>query len=118
MKFNLDEIIPMKTDNWLFAEDIFHYQFNEVLFYVEDYKQEEMYFCILKKLFKEIKFENIFPLNGKENVINNCKDNVNIKNKIYIVDKDFDDILEKIEIIPNLFYLDKYRENCIINCNR
>jgi len=111
----IDESIPSKNSNYSLAEDIFYIQFNDVSFYIEDEEQENFFFCILKKLFPDISIDRIFPLNGKENVINECKNNRNDKKKIFIVDKDFDDILNKIEQIDNLFYLERYSiENHLI----
>ncbi|WP_026897644.1 DUF4435 domain-containing protein [Daejeonella oryzae] len=111
----LEESIPSKNWNYIIAEDIFYYQFNEIAFYIEDEDQENFFFCILKNLFPEIKIEKIFPLNGKENVIAESKDNIDNKKKVYIVDKDFDDILNKKILRDNLFYLERYSiENYLI----
>lgn len=113
---SIEESIPSKNDNYRIAEDVFFVQFNDISFFVEDTEQENFYYCILRNLFPEMKIEKIFPLNGKDNVINECKSNIGDKNKIFIVDKDFDDLLNKIEIIPNLFYLERYSiENHLIN---
>ncbi len=108
----LDESIPSFSDLYLQGQDIFWEQFNEVNFYVEDTELEQLYFQILKKIFPNIKIEKIFPLNGKKNVIEDAKANRNNKKRIYIVDKDFDDLHGRIELIDNLFYLDHY---CIEN---
>lgn len=89
----LEESIPTKNDGYLIAEDVFFIQFNEISFFIEDTEQENFYYNILKKLFPSIQIEKIFPLNGKDNVIEDCKKNIGNKNKIYLVDKDFDDIL-------------------------
>jgi hypothetical protein len=104
----LEESIPSKNTNYRFAEDIFYIQFNDVEFYIEDTEQENLYFQILKKLFDGIKFEKIFPLDGKDNVIEECELNLNNKNKIFIVDKDFDEILINQKNYQNLFYLNSY----------
>lgn len=110
-----EDSIPVKNDNYRAGEDIFYIQFNDMFFYIEDEEQENFFFCILKKLFPEIRLEKIFPLGGKNNVIDESKKNIGNKNKVFIVDKDFDDILNKIEYIPNLFYLERYSiENYLI----
>lgn len=111
------EGLPIRTDTFLRGEDILYTQFNEVNFYIEDTDQEHLYFHILKKIFHDIKLEKIFPLNGKTNVIDECRKNCGDKNKIFIVDKDFDDILNsKINDLPNLFYLNRYSiENHLVD---
>tara|TARA_R110000868_G_C10925996_1_gene766035 strand:+ start:1591 stop:2460 length:870 start_codon:yes stop_codon:yes gene_type:complete len=111
----LEESIPSKNTNYRLAEDIFFVQFNEVSFYIEDEDQENFFFCIFKKLFPDIKIEKIFPLNGKDNVLIESTNNIGNKKKVFIVDKDFDDILNKIKTNENLFYLDRYSiENHLI----
>lgn len=111
----IEESIPSKNDDYRFAEDIFYLQFNDVSFYIEDEDQENFYHKILCKLFPNLQIEKIFPLNGKKNVIDDCMSNIGNKKKIYIVDKDFDDIIGKKENISNLFYLNRYSiENYLI----
>lgn len=105
---SIEESIPVKSDAFKMAENVFYIQFNQVNFYVEDDFCENLYFCVLKNLFPEIKFEKIFPLGGKDNVIKEARENLDSSNKIYIVDKDFDDILNKKEVVDNLFYIERY----------
>lgn len=110
-----NDVIPQMSENFRYSYDIFNLQFNEISFFVEDEYKEESYLCILRKLFPNIKFEHIYPLGGKNNVIEHASITVNENNKrsIYIVDKDFDDILgTKKNNMENLFYLKKY---CIEN---
>ncbi|WP_282071302.1 DUF4435 domain-containing protein [Polaribacter atrinae] len=104
----VEESMPVKNDNYRAGEDIFYVQFNDISFYIEDEDQENFFFCILKNLFPTIHIEKIFPLNGKENVVRESLLNTDNKEKVYIVDKDFDDILDKIVENPNLFYLERY----------
>ncbi|MHA7944876.1 DUF4435 domain-containing protein [Formosa sp. 3Alg 14/1] len=110
-----EESIPTRNTNYRLAEDIFYVQFNEISFFIEDEDQENFFFCILKNLFPDIQIDKIFPLNGKDNVINESNENIGNKKKVFIVDKDFDDILNKINTNDNLFYLDRYSiENHLI----
>ena len=107
---------PELTDSFLFGQDILYKQFNSINFYVEDTEQEHLYYQILKKIFPDISFDKIFPLNGKTNVTNAAKANLSRKNKIYIVDLDFDEILFKKHTVDNLFYLQRYSiENYLCN---
>lgn len=100
--------IPKKGKAYNIGESVFYYQFNDISFYIEDKFQENFFLCILRNLFPDIRIEKIFPLNGKKNVIEQSQQNLPDKKKVYIVDKDFDDLLDKIVDSPNLFYLDKY----------
>ncbi len=107
---------PELTDSFLSGQDLFYTQFNEIEFYVEDVDQEHFYFNVLQKLFPTLKFEKIFPLNGKTNVKTEAGNNTGNKKKVYIVDLDFDHILGRIENLNNLFYLKKYSiENYLIS---
>jgi len=112
---SLEESIPSKSLSYKIGEEIFYYQFNDVSFFIEDEEQENFFFCILKRLFPDICLEKIFPLGGKDNVIKEATINQGDKKKVFIVDKDFDDLLNKIISIDNLFYLDRYSiENFLI----
>lgn len=99
---------PELTDSFLSGQDILYTQFNDIEFFVEDTDQEHFYFNILKKLFADLKFEKIFPLNGKENVCENANLNIGNKKKVYIVDLDFDHLLDAVVNLDNLFYLKRY----------
>lgn len=100
--------IPTKSDAYRFAESVFFDQFTKINFFVEDADQENLYYQILSKLFPNIKLKRIFPLGGKSNVIAHIKVHARSKKNIYIVDKDFDDLLGKVFNYPNLFYLEQY----------
>lgn len=107
---------PELTNSFLLGQDLFYQQFNKINFYVEDTEQENLYYQILKNLFPNIDFDKIFPLNGKDNVQDAARENVNCKDKVYIVDLDFDDILGKKLHLKNLFYLERYSiENYLCN---
>src|SRR6476620_3681297 len=103
------ESIPRKTESYLFAESVFFEQFNKVEFFFEDEKREELYYVILRKLFPDVQFQKIFCLNGKDSVIEKAETSKNKKKRIFIIDKDFDDLLGIVRHdLPNLFYLQKY----------
>ncbi|UZR95310.1 DUF4435 domain-containing protein [Chondrinema litorale] len=112
----MEQGFPVLTDSFLNGQDIFYGQFNDIEFYVEDTDQENLYFNVLKKLFPDLKFEKIFPLNGKTNVISTAQQTSNDNKKVYIVDLDFDEILNQKENINNLFYLNCYSiENSLLS---
>lgn len=107
--------IPTRSEDGLAALDIFYAGFNEVNFYFEDEDQENLYELICSKILSGFKISRVFPLGGKNNVLKHAQDpaNDNLKQKrVYLLDKDFDDILGRIIYSPNIFYLDKY---CIEN---
>lgn len=107
-------LIPEYSQEASASLDIFYLKFNDVNFYVEDADQENFYYLILKKFFSNIKINKIFPLGGKENLLTHLKDSSNssIKKRVYLADKDFDDLLGTTENIDCLFYLPYY---CIEN---
>src|SRR6266496_1338660 len=107
-----EEPIPTRSEKYLYAQSVFYRQFNEVEFFVEDVDQENLYFAILKRLFPNISIAKIFPLGGKPMVIAHAVAHSQNRRSIYIVDKDFTDLLENTRQLPNLFYLDWF---CIEN---
>jgi len=110
--------IPTKSKAHLNAESIFYVQFNSISFYIEDKDSENFFFEILKKIFPKIRLGKIFPLNGKDNVLIHSALNLDDKTKVYIVDKDFDDLLDQKKARANLFYLKRYSiENFLLEKN-
>ncbi|WP_269684271.1 DUF4435 domain-containing protein [Flavobacterium lacustre] len=115
---SIEESFPKKRENYLKGQDVVWSQFNEINFYVEDLYQENFYLQILKKLFPSIKISKIFPLGGKEPVIKKAKKSLNNNKKVFILDLDFDEVLNKKEVYENIFYLEKYSiENYLVEKN-
>lgn len=107
--------MPTRSSEGANALDLFYVGFNEVNFYFEDQDQENLYEEVVRKLFPELKYSRVFPLHGKKSVLAHAeqtKNDKNISNPIYIVDKDFDDLLGTIIKDDRVFYLDRY---CIEN---
>lgn len=107
--------IPTRSADGRAALDIFYIDFNDVNFYVEDEDQENLYEVILGKLFPELDICRVFPLCGKKNVLIHASDPANVNSivkSIYIVDKDFDDFLNRKVNDERIFYLEQY---CIEN---
>lgn len=103
------EDIPAFGVDALAAVDVFLFEFNDLLLYVEDREQENLYLQIFKKIVPGTRVENIFPLDGKENILNHCRDNpVSRKPAFYLVDMDYDDLLNKIESDDRIIYLRRY----------
>lgn len=105
----VEDDLPGYSEGGLSARDIFLFEFNQILFYVEDEGQENLYFMILGKMFSNIRIDNIFPLGGKANVIRHHRESRVLAGRlaVYIVDKDFDDYFGLIAS-SNLIYLNRY----------
>jgi len=107
--------LPVRGPEGLAALDIFYAGFNDINFYVEDAEQENLYEVILRRKFPDVRVDRIFPLGGKEAVLRHAEDPQNgtlFAYRAYILDKDFDDLLDAMSTHPNIFYLDRF---CIEN---
>lgn len=110
-----ESLLPMRSPEALAALDIFYDEFNDVHFFVEDEDQENLYEVILRRMFPDLQIARIFPLGGKRAVLDHDPQSIERDTKpqsIYLVDKDFDDLLGVKVQKPGLFYLDRY---CIEN---
>ena len=86
--------------------------------YVEDRDGEDMYSVILSNIFqKKIPEGNIRPLSGKTSVIQTYSEVGDEAGNIFIVDADFDILLDtKCVLGENFFYLQRYNiESYLIN---
>ncbi|KRW58507.1 DUF4435 domain-containing protein [Pseudomonas sp. TTU2014-080ASC] len=109
------QYIPARGVDGAAALDIFYTDFNEVFFYFEDEDQENLYDEIIRKILPDIKMARVFPLQGKSSVLKHASAEENSERSsqsIYVLDKDFDDLLNKKHTKSNIFYLDRY---CIEN---
>ena len=107
--------VPTRSAAGLAALDVFYAEFNEINFYVEDSEQENLYEVLLRGLFPKIRIDRIFPLGGKEAVLQHAtsgSDDTLPAFRAYLLDKDFDDFLGGMVAHPNVFYLDRF---CIEN---
>jgi hypothetical protein len=107
--------IPVRSQSGMAALDIFYSDFNDVNFYVEDDSQENLYYEVFRKLFKEARIARIFPLGGKCQVFAHATAESNkiiTCFRVYVVDRDFDFLLGNEFEHPNVFYLDRF---CIEN---
>lgn len=110
-----DAIFPTRSKDGLSALDIFYDDFNDVHFFFEDIDQENLYETILRKIFPKLKIARVFPLGGKCAVLKRLNEEATEDSRprsVYVVDKDFDDILGTKKQKPMLFYLSRY---CIEN---
>lgn len=109
-------MIPERSEKGRAALDVFFDGHNDVHFYVEDTAYHNIYQAILRRLFPKVKVSQIFPLDGKPNVLRHAQDaagnRVLSRPRVYILDKDFDDLLGRVVVLPGVFYLRRY---CIEN---
>jgi len=107
--------IPAYSESGLAARDLFYGSVASLHFFVEDERLENLYEVIFKRVSPVFKNFKIFPLSGKKGVLAHVKagyDEVEGVRRIYLLDRDYDDIAGLIEEHPGLFYLDHY---CIEN---
>ena len=110
-----EQFFPKRSKDALAVLDIFYDEFNDVHFFVEDEDQENLYEIILRGMFPDLKIARVFPLGGKQAVLDHQPQiaaGQATPRSIYLVDKDFDDLLGTKVQKPMLFYLDRY---CIEN---
>lgn len=118
------------TSQALSNRDLFYEDNQKYIMYVEDQGKEYIYESILERMFTSdfIKNIKILGLGGKSCVKNKYKENKNESkiNKIYLVDGDFDLLLNnEIIVDDNFIYLDRYNiesyfidENALVRCIR
>ena len=106
--------MPEYSDSANEALDIFYVGINEVNIYFEDADQENLYEQIVKKTVRNKKIARIFTLGGSSACLSHKSDPANeqIKNRFYVLDKDFTDILGTQDQDDNVIYLDRF---CIEN---
>lgn len=109
--------IPSKTEAYRFAESSFFRSYNDVDFYVEDEAFEFFYLALFKRTFSAVKIRQIFPLGGKEKCLDHARCNRgSLKRSVYLLDLDYDDLLDCQDKLDGVFYLDEYSiENYLVD---
>lgn len=105
-----EELVPSYSDTGLSARDIFFTSGYKIHFFVEDITKENLYETIFCRIFKKIGEFKILPLGGKSAVLAHAAsatDIVGIR-RVYVLDKDFDDLHQITVDDPRIFYLDDY----------
>lgn len=90
----------------------FYSHFNEKKIFVEDEGGRLIHERIIAAIIGSGRIVRVFPLNGRDPILNDWQNNKNDKNKIYIIDGDMEVIYPSIKPKDNLFILDRY---CIEN---
>ncbi len=89
--------------------------YNDIHIFVEDAGFENLYKVLLKK--NGVRVENIFSKNGKESVLKAAESCLDTK-CVFIVDKDWDDLLDIASALKNVVVLRMYSiENYLIDHN-
>lgn len=95
---------------------LFYRRFNDIDFYVEDEGNEYFYKELLSKLLDEtINVTRVFAIGGKQEIYNKYDNYINSNEeviKVFILDGDFDVLLNTKKEDEHLYYLDEY---CIEN---
>jgi hypothetical protein len=110
--------MPERSSTSAIGQSVVWSQFNDLSVFFEDEFQETFYRIIAQRVFPQIKISKVFCIKGKESVKEKARNSINDKNRVFIVDLDFDHLLQKTEALPNLFYLSRYSiENHLIECS-
>ncbi len=111
--------IPAYSEGALQARDILFASVAKVHFFVEDQDQESLYTEVVERLFPNLDSFQVFPLAGKQNVLAHAQSTPEVglhAVRVYILDKDFDDVLQTMVVQKGVFYLDDYNiEQSIID---
>lgn len=97
------------------------YIYNDIHFFVEDKNKEYEYEIFLENLIDKNLSYKIFGLGGKEQVLYHFHDVGPVRDKItnvYILDLDFDDYLEKMNINSHIIYLERYNIESYFLCEQ
>ncbi len=111
--------IPEYGQDALSVRDIFFAGIRGVHFFVEDADQENLYELLMRRCFPNFEGIEIFPQGGKGKVIEHAlagyRGYPGVR-RVYVVDKDFDDLLGTVKVAEGLFYLEQYGvENFIVD---
>lgn len=111
---SMNNNLPFWSDIELRAIDIFVSETQDINLYVEDIDSEIFYETLIDRLLnKDIKINKIIPLNGRDNVINYCKEYTDSTPALFIIDSDlYLSRKEQLTGINRLYQHDKY---CIEN---
>ena len=116
---DMDDAIPTYGEDALMSRDVFFMGQDSVHFFVEDADQENLYELLLRRCFPELDRLEVFPQGGKKAVLAHASagyERVQGIKRIYILDKDFDDLLGRIRLADGIFYLDQFSvENMLFN---
>lgn len=108
---------PEYSEEALASLDLFHRDQVDLIFYFEDQGAEVFYERLITRLFPKLKLFTTVCLGGKTQVLKKARsvilEDKNSKklpavNEIFIIDKDFDDLLNSHNKIDRVFYFHKH----------
>lgn len=91
--------------------------YNDIDVFIEDTSCKALYEILIERfLDRKAKVRRIFPLGGRQAVINKCSSNQTTgnRNRIYIIDGDFDALFNR-QVAPNLRYIYQLKLYCVEN---
>jgi len=103
-------MIPERT-SYLGQSYKLYDDYNDIHVFVEDVRFENLYKVLFKK--SGVKVENIFSKNGKESVLNAAESCSDTK-CVYIVDRDWDDLLGIVPTLKNVVVLGMHSIECYL----
>ena len=83
--------IPERSFERNFAKSVFYTEYNDIDIYVEDTKRgyEKIFKILFSRLFEgKFRVDNIFPLGGRDKVINKFKQEISSRPLLYVIDGD------------------------------
>jgi len=109
--------MPAYSVEGLNNRDLFLEGQNAVLIYCEDEGFEEFYGRLLRRLVPDVMYEDILCLGGKTEVLKKASEGpVAGKKRVFLLDKDFDDITGVIKSSAGIVYLGRYSiENYLLD---
>lgn len=108
---DLDYAIPSYGSEALSNRDIFFVGVSGVHFFVEDEGQENLYIRLMSRCFPGVDSIEVFPQGGKPAVIAHAEAGhrgFSGIRRVYVLDKDFDDLLDEMKSIDGVFYWHQY----------
>lgn len=102
--------MPEYSRDALAVRDVFYGRIAATHFFVEDEEQENLYEILLGRLFPRVRDAKVFPLGGKDAVLEHARTASEIEGvrRLYLLDLDFDDLLGTTVNDDRVFYLDDY----------
>jgi hypothetical protein len=99
---------PVYSPDANYVKDLFLYDYVSAIFYCEDDAHESVYERLLRKIIPNIKDFAVVCLGGKSKLIKKCKEApIEGITRIFIADKDYDDLLGKLYANSHFFYFDR-----------
>lgn len=98
--------IPQYSSDALEILDVFYQDYVSAIFYFEDSHHESVYEALVNRLVPKIRSFQVICLGGKTKMIAKTKESRPAGAKwIFVLDKDFDDLLDTVYSGENVYYL-------------